>query len=457
MATSSSATAKAGARKKSPSKRRGKPTSASIASRHVELMPLFIIGVLALFAMSMWVWRGQSLPMPSLTIVAPGAASNAETPPDPPPLPFSVPKLPAHAVHNSWTEANGKAVLVRPDDTKLTLTLDPARQTAIDALLAKHRNAHAAVVIIDAATGAVRVFSEHTSTKDPAGARHSPASARQPAASVFKIVTSAALLEAGVQTSDTTCFHGGVSGIKKWHLKARPEFDKRCETLTQALANSSNVVFARRSLQHLQTGALAAKATDFLFGTSLGFDVQGRDSRFTEGTGDLRRGRAAAGFVGAKMSVLHGAVIGAALANKGVAMRPYIVQSDSAQPGHEREPSELQAVVSEPHAAALMQMLSTTTTDGTGRRAFKKWPTDLAHIGVAGKTGSLSGRGKPWRHYSWFVGAAPAARPEIGFAVLAVNGKRGRAKAADIARDAMALWFADRKVRDDDSELASTK
>jgi penicillin-binding protein A len=423
--------------------------------RRVELMPLFIVGALALFAMTMWIWRGNNLVLPSLTIVPQGMVDPTAVAIEPPPLPFSVPELPARSITRSWRELDGKAVLVRPDKSKLTLTLNVAAQSKIERLLKANRNAHSAVVIIEAATGAVRVFADHTQPGDPAGAGHTPSSARQPAASIFKIVTSAALLEAGVLPTDTTCFHGGASGLRKWHLKDRPKFDKRCETLTQALANSSNVVFARRALKHLQTGALTAKASDFLFGVDLGFDVVGRRSKFIEGTRDLRRARAAAGFTGSRMSPIHGAVIGAALANKGVAMRPYLIAADSLQPQHTREPAELQPVVSEQHAAMLVQMLATTATNGTARRAFKKWPKRLAHVGVAAKTGSLNGRGSPWRHYSWFVGAAPATRPEIGFAVLSVNGRKGRAKAADLARAALAIWFADRAIKPGVIDLAT--
>lgn len=422
------------------------------AQRQVELMPLLLIAALGAFATAMWLWRGQELALPRLTVVPAGAAAAADVPNEPPPMPFSVPQLPARALDKSWRVVDGKAVVVRPDQSFLSLTLDARKQRSIEKLLRKNRNAHAQVVIIDAQSGAVVVMAQHTERGDPAGARHALASARQPAASVFKIVTTAALLEAGVKPSDTTCFHGGVRGIKRWHLKDRPTFDKRCETLTQALANSSNVVFARRALKHLQPGALAAKASDFLFGTELRFDVMGRASTFTEGTGKLRRARAAAGFVGASMSAVHGAVIGAALANKGVAMRPYVVEADSLQPGEKASPTELGAIVDADHASTLLDMLSTTATSGTARRAFKKWPARLAHIGVAAKTGSLNGRGKPWRHYSWFVGAAPVDKPEIGFAVLAVNGPKGRAKAAALARDALALWFADRQISDEDIE-----
>jgi len=435
-------------------KTKKKKDTAKRPTRNVELMPLIIIGMLTVFAFGMWAWRGESVAMPKLHIVAPGGHATAGTPAEPPPVPFQVPKLPAGAVGKAWRADGDKALMVRPDGSRLTLTLEPKRQAAIGKLLKRRRVAYSAVVIIDAKTGRVQIWADHTEKNDPAARGHSLATSKGPAASVIKIVTTSALLEAGVERTTKTCFHGGLRGIKKWHLKPRPEFDKRCESLTQALARSSNVVFARRTLQHLGVGALANTAERFYFGHDLRFDVRGRKSRFSEGTSKLRRARAAAGFVGATLSPLHGAVIGAAIANDGMAMQPHLIVSDSAQPGHVREPAELGRMVSAEHAKSLMSMLATTTVDGTARKAFRTWPRELVHIGVAGKTGSLNGRSGPYRHYSWFVGAAPATKPEIGFAVLAVNGKKGRSKAAALARDALAIWFGDRRMKEADDPLA---
>ena len=417
--------------------------------RHVELMPLFIIGGLALFALAMTMWRGSAAELtPSLRIVAPGGQGAVGTPEAPPPTSLVVPPLPRGVVGDSWRREEGTARLRRPDGSRLRLTLDVRAQAGVEKLLRRRRVAYSAVVIIDARTGAVRVYAEHREKGEPAGAGHHLTTARAPAASVFKIVTTAALLEAGVDPETRTCFHGGVHGITSWHLKDRPKFDKRCQTLTEALAHSSNVVFARRALRHLERGVLAVKARELLFGRTIPFDVKTRPSRFSEGRSDLRRARAAAGFVGATLSPLHAAVIGAALANGGIAMRPFLVQADSLQPEFERVPEELGRVVPAEHAATLVRMLATTTIDGTARRAFRRWPRDLQHIGIAGKTGSLTGKGgKTYRHYTWFVGAAPAADPEIGFAVLAVNGNRARAKAADLGRDALAIYFDDRRFK----------
>jgi len=426
------------------SRARGKAS----AGRHVELMPLLIIGAMALFALGMTLWRGGANIAPSLRIVAPGGQGSADTPVEPPPSRLTVPVLPRGAVGDSWRADGDKAYMQRPDGSRLELTLNTRAQRDIEKLLKRRGVAYSAVVIIDAKSGAVKVFAENKEKDDPASTGHWLTGTRAPAASVFKIVTTAALLEAGVSADAKTCFHGGGRGISNWHLKDRPKFDKRCQTLTEALAHSSNVVFARRSLRHLERGVLAVKARELLFGQKIPFDVRIRPSRFTEGKSDLRRARASAGFVGANLSPLHGAVMGAAIANGGVAMRPYLVTADSLQPGLQRSSEELGRVVTAEHAATLQRMLATTTIDGTGRRAFRRWPSDLAHIGVAGKTGSLTGKGgKTYRHYTWFVGAAPATNPEVGFAVLAVNGSRARAKAADLGRDALAAYFADRRFK----------
>lgn len=421
---------------------------------HVEVMPLVIIACMGTVAFGMYIWRGAADIAPSLHIVAPGGVSGAATPHVPPPTHFAVPPLKSGTIARSWQQDGDKAFLQRPDGSRLALTLNTRAQRGVEKLLADRGVSYAAVVMVHAKTGAVQVWADHIDTRDEAGAGHSLTGTRAPAASVFKIVTTAALLEAGVAPSETTCFHGGASGITAWHIKPRPKFDKRCQTLTEALARSSNVVFARRTLKHLAVGALTAQAHDMLFDKAIPFDVSGSKSRFREGSSELRRARAAAGFIGANLSPLHAAVIGAALANSGIAMRPHLVTADTLQPDRERTPEELGQLVTPEHAASLMQMLATTPVDGTARRAFRRWPDDLAHIGVAGKTGSLNGKGsKTYRHYSWFVGAAPVTDPEIGFAVLAVNGERGRAKATDLARDALAIYFADRRFKPVGPEL----
>jgi beta-lactamase class D len=60
----------------------------------------------------------------------------------------------------------------------------------------------------------------------------------------------------------------------------------------------------------------------------------------------------------------------------------------------------------------------------------------LPGIAVAGKTGSLSSE-RPFRHYTWWVGHAPADAPKIAVAALVVNTPEWRIKASYLAREAL--------------------
>jgi cell division protein FtsI/penicillin-binding protein 2 len=88
-------------------------------------------------------------------------------------------------------------------------------------------------------------------------------------------------------------------------------------------------------------------------------------------------------------------------------------------------------------------MMENTVTVGTSARAFHDGAgrAFLPNIGVAGKTGTLSGPdGK--QLYTWFVGFAPSSAPEVAIAVLVVNGPSWRAKANVVARDLLRVFFA---------------
>jgi cell division protein FtsI/penicillin-binding protein 2 len=78
-------------------------------------------------------------------------------------------------------------------------------------------------------------------------------------------------------------------------------------------------------------------------------------------------------------------------------------------------------VLSAAETERLRELLIETTRTGTARRAFqRRGRALLAPVTVAGKTGSLSGK-NPDGRYEWFVGVAPAERPEISIAVLTVH------------------------------------
>jgi cell division protein FtsI/penicillin-binding protein 2 len=91
-------------------------------------------------------------------------------------------------------------------------------------------------------------------------------------------------------------------------------------------------------------------------------------------------------------------------------------------------------------------MMVGTTEFGTARLGFRDKRTNrplLPGIAVAGKTGSLDRKepGAQYLAYSWFVGFAPAERPEVAVAVLLGNGTDWHVKAHQVAREVLGSYF----------------
>ena len=96
-------------------------------------------------------------------------------------------------------------------------------------------------------------------------------------------------------------------------------------------------------------------------------------------------------------------------------------------------------------AAKLAEMMRETVAAGTARRAFRRPASPLRGVAVAGKTGSLADA-KPFRDYTWFVGYAPADKPEVAIATVVVNDRLWHAHAPQVAREALEAYFASRSL-----------
>jgi cell division protein FtsI/penicillin-binding protein 2 len=106
------------------------------------------------------------------------------------------------------------------------------------------------------------------------------------------------------------------------------------------------------------------------------------------------------------------------------------------------EPPAERRVISEEAARAVARMMVGTTEYGTAKNGFhRNGRALLPGVSVAGKTGSLDQK-KPFVGYSWFVGFAPAERPEVAVAVLLGNGENGgHVRAHQVAADLLANYF----------------
>ncbi len=326
------------------------------------------------------------------------------------------------------------------------LTVDAGLQQHLEAYFRRYEVPEAGLVAIEPSSGRVLAYVSHRGRDSAPADMARDASA--PAASVFKVITGAALLDAGVPATERVCFHGGASRLTASLLDPSPELDRTCATLAEAMGGSLNVVFARLADQRLEPATLERYAHAFAFGQGLPFDLETTPSSIEVPSERLEFARTSAGFWHSRMSPLHGALIAATIANGGTMPRAGIVDRVLDADGHvvhRFEPAPYRQVIGADTASALNRMMRLTVSRGTSRRAFHDdhGRPFLPGITVAGKTGTLSEE-RPYRGYTWWVGFAPAEHPTIAIATLVVNTPEWRIKASHAAVEALRYWLVTR-------------
>jgi peptidoglycan glycosyltransferase len=400
--------------------------------------------------------RAIALYVVACLVVACGLAC---APPPPPPLPANLGAARAHGKSNLAIPQPPKLGAMTLDAEKhkytapygwgnATLTLEPALQEPLENDLRLGRPQWGATVIFDIKTGAILALAQH-SEREPG----LPGQGVRPlakAASVFKIVTAAALLRKGVSLSEQVCGTGG-----KTRLKPKLIFDDDdagplagCIKFADVLPYSRNIAMAKLANKFLTPQLLRDEATRFYFDRALPVDFEVTPSQAPIPTDDeFLFANTAAGFGDVKLSALHGAVLAAIAGNGGVLVPPHLIASVDGEEAPARfDPVR---VVDEDTAEALQAMMTATVDHGTAARAFtttERGYHPFTTVAVAGKTGSLTDhrgrRGKGGLDYTWFVGTAPAHDPKIAVGVAMVNDEWDwYARALDIAKLMLKRYF----------------
>ncbi len=319
------------------------------------------------------------------------------------------------------------------------LTLDPFLQQAAMKILASASAVHGGMVVIDARTGNVLAWAE--SGRD--GRHHHVLdTASVPAASVFKLVTTAALFETTtLSPRDEICISGGTHGIERRHLDAPQGGElSECSPFAYAIGYSKNAVFAQLATHRLLRRSLIDTAQALGFNGQVPFDLEVAVGTLQVPYGDLDFARAAAGFQGSTLSPLGAAHIANVIAHGGESTRIRVIARD---PEDADEPAEVLArVLTARTAERMRRMMEVTVRSGTCRHAFsdERARPYLGAIRVSGKTGTLRAETNEGMT-SWFMGFAPSQKPEIIVSVLLENGAVWRRKANELARDLMRAYF----------------
>src|SRR5690606_22430340 len=104
---------------------------------------------------------------------------------------------------------------------KAVLTLDPKLQRAAEDVLARAK-APLGAIVVTGLDGRVLAYAGLRGETAPERDLTLPAKVWAPAASIFKIVTSAALLSKGVEPTTKVCYHGGLRSVDPDHLVDNP-------------------------------------------------------------------------------------------------------------------------------------------------------------------------------------------------------------------------------------------
>lgn len=325
------------------------------------------------------------------------------------------------------------------------LSLDPLLQRSVQSVMRRYRVPEAGTVMMDVKTGKLLVYASYVKDGEPYDVN---VRAVAPAASIFKVVTGAALVERANLNADTRqCYHGGRSRISADELREDTAKDKYCATLGEAMGRSLNVVFGRLAQKHLVPEDIARMGGAFGFGSAVPFVVPNQAPSIEVPEEPVEFARTSAGFWHTTLSPLAAVGIAQTIASDGVTLQPRIVSKviDKGQVAWEDDgkPKVLRRAIQAPTAKEVAKMMGHTVTDGSARAAFhdNKGHAYLPGVGVAGKTGTLA-KSESEQTYTWFVGFAPADQPEVAVATLVVNTPTWHIKAPDLARDALRAYFS---------------
>lgn len=256
-----------------------------------------------------------------------------------------------------------------------------------------------------------------------------------PPGSTYKIATAAAAYDTGriAETfDDTGTFTQGGLKVDNYGKKKYSEIG-----VQRGFEVSSNFVFCSLGYE-MGADKVKENAENFGINKGLSFDIATAKSRIEyKKMNDSDAALVSIGQGQLLMTPLHVAMMGAAVANGGEMMQPYLVESVKTASGislSTTRPQVYATPMSRDCAEYLDELMQGVVKNGTGTGA------KISGVTVAGKTGTAENETE--KDHAWFVGYAPAEDPQIAVAVLLeYDGGGGGSNAAPIARRVMQKYL----------------
>lgn len=261
-----------------------------------------------------------------------------------------------------------------------------------------------------------------------------------PPGSTFKIVTALEYIRENPDTysqytyqcsgkfstgqDSINCYHGTVHGY---------------EDFAKSFAKSCNASFANIGMQ-LNRTQFGNTLDSLLFNEELPVAFAYNQSRLVidESTADSDMVQASIGQGTTQITPLHVNMITCAIANKGVLMKPYLVdyvKNNENSIVKQFHPDTYKKLMSEDEAAALNGLMQEVITSGTGTKL-----SGLSYT-AAGKTGSAEYSKDKSESHAWFTGFAPAEDPKVCVTIIIEGAGSGGDYAVPIAKRIFNEYF----------------
>jgi penicillin-binding protein 2 len=269
--------------------------------------------------------------------------------------------------------------------------------------------------------------------------------------STFKVLMTIAGLESGAITPSSTVACSGSVVVYGRPFLCWKKGGHGLVGVHGALVHSCNVFYYLLG-KRMGIDTISKYAKMFNIGETTGIDIPGETRGNPPSAEWKERTRKEPWYPGDTISVSIGqgllavtpvqmATMISAVANGGSLVRPHLARDADVAP--------VKLPVSAGTLAVIRDALADVVEEGTATRA------QLGPIRVAGKTGTAQvfkksagidadKLSKDERDHAWFVGYAPAEKPEIAFAIVVEHGGHGGTTAAPVARKVLEAFFADR-------------
>ncbi len=244
-----------------------------------------------------------------------------------------------------------------------------------------------------------------------------------PPGSTFKVITTAAALEAGATPDDQLTAASNITlpgtSTTLENYNGSTCGGGQTATLREAFARSCNTAFVELGID---TGVDRMRETSAAFG--IGEDstipLTVADSTIGPIDDDAALGQSSIGQRDVALTPLQDAVIAATVANGGVRMAPNLVQqlqSPDLSDLSSYQPKAMGEAISSATAATLTDLMigSENNTSGEGK---------IPGVQIASKTGTAEHGSDPRNTppHAWYIGFAPADDPKVAIAVIVEDG-----------------------------------